>query len=52
VTNSLLPLLQDSFTQRESLGSDHGPCGIILDLKVEVEEKPIYKKPEIQPALF
>lgn len=52
VTKSILPLVRDSFTQKEALGSDHGPCGIRLDLKMELGEKPVYKKVEIQPAMF
>jgi len=52
ITKPLLPLLQDAFMQRESLGSDHGPLGILLDLKVENAEKPVYKKAEVQSSLF
>ncbi len=52
VTKSLLPLVQDAFTQKETLGSDHGPCGVILDLSVENAERPVYEKLEVQPSMF
>lgn len=52
VTKSLLSYVQDTFMQKEVLGSDHGILGITLDKKVEIEEKPIYKKVKAQSALF
>ncbi len=50
VTRSLAPLVQDAFMQRDVLGSDHGPYGILLDRAVEAGEPPIYK--EKAPRLF
>jgi exodeoxyribonuclease-3 len=52
VSNSLKPLIKDSFTQREILGSDHGPLGLIIDKEVNLKEIPIYKKEEPQTSLF
>ena len=46
VTKSLGPLIEDAFTQRETLGSDHGPYGVILDKTAEVAERPTYAKTE------
>ncbi len=52
VTESLKPLIRDAFIQREILGSDHGPIGLILDKKIEIIERPIYKKEKVQESLF
>ncbi len=55
VTKSLLPLVQDAFTQKETLGSDHGPYGIMLDLQVGMRERVVYEKTaseSVQPGLF
>ncbi len=52
VSKSLVPAIQDAFMQREVGGSDHGPLGIILDKKVEIIEKPVHKKVEVQASLF
>jgi exodeoxyribonuclease-3 len=43
-TKSLAPLVQNVITQREILGSDHGPCGLILNKSAETTERPIYPK--------
>ncbi len=43
VTKSLKGLVTDAFMQREALGSDHGPCGIVLDKQVKIES-PVYEK--------
>lgn len=52
VTKSLAPHVQDVFMQREVLGSDHGPVALILDKELEVGERPVYVKEEVQPGLF
>lgn len=52
VTESLKPLIRDAFMQREVLGSDHGPLGLVLDKEVKITERPIYKKEEPQASLF
>ncbi|MDB5259458.1 MAG: Exodeoxyribonuclease [Candidatus Taylorbacteria bacterium] len=52
VSTMLAPLIQDAFMQREVLGSDHGPHGIVLDLKVEAEEKPVHVRIDPAPTLF
>jgi exodeoxyribonuclease-3 len=52
VSKSLKPLILDSLTQREVLGSDHGPICLVLDKKVEIKEIPTYKKEEPQISLF
>ena len=52
VTKSLKPLIEDAFTQRETLGSDHAPYGIILDKPVEITERPTYVKTKPQAGLF
>lgn len=44
ITQPLVPLLQGAFTQREALGSDHGPYGVTLDLLIEIAERPTYSK--------
>lgn len=44
LTRSLLPIVEDVFTQREVAGSDHGPCGMILKTDFEVTERPVYTK--------
>jgi len=52
ITKSLLPHLTDAFAQKESVGSDHCPCGIILNKDLKITEKPIYEKKKTQTALF
>lgn len=52
VTKSFESLINDVFTQREILGSDHGPYGLILNKSAEIAERPIYTKTEPQSALF
>jgi exodeoxyribonuclease-3 len=52
VTASLKPLIKEAFTQREVLGSDHGPLGLVLDKELQITKRPVYKKEEIQGALF
>jgi exodeoxyribonuclease-3 len=52
ITQPLLPDLVDAFTERESLGSDHGPCGIILNTEFKVGEVPVYEKEAVQGSLF
>lgn len=52
VSESLKPLITDTFTQREILGSDHGPLGLVLDKEVKITERPVYKKEEPQTSLF
>lgn len=52
VTKQLVPLISDAFTQRESLGSDHGPCGIILNKELQITERATYQKPVSQTRLF
>ncbi len=52
VTESLKSFIRDAFTQREILGSDHGPIGLVLDKEIKITESPVYKKEEIQTSLF
>lgn len=52
VTKSLENLIEDAFMQHEILGSDHGPYGVLFDLKIEANERPVYKKFEPQASLF
>lgn len=52
VTKSLVPLVKDVFMQREVLGSDHGPCGMLLDKKMEAGERPVYAKAQSPAGLF
>lgn len=52
VTESLRPLVVDAFVQREVLGSDHGPLGLILDKNVKGGEGPVCKKEQVQSVLF
>ncbi len=52
VTNSLKPLIKDAFTQREVLGSDHGPLGVILNKNIDIGDRPTYVKTESQTKLF
>lgn len=44
ISKSLQPLLREAFMRRETLGSDHGPLGIVLDLKIEKAEEPVYER--------
>ncbi len=43
VSESLRSLVKDAYTQREALGSDHGPIGLLLDIALDSTEKPNYK---------
>lgn len=52
VSKTLVKDIEDVFMQRETLGSDHGPLGMVLNRQVEITESPVYKKTETQPALF
>ena len=52
VTKSLQNSIKDVFTQREILGSDHGPLGLVLDKELEITEKPVYTKVDATPTLF
>lgn len=52
VTKSLEPLIKDAFTQREILGSDHGPYGVVLDKPIEITERPTYAKIKSPAGLF
>lgn len=51
VSKSLENKLQDAFSEREVLGSDHGPFSVILDKKV-VLESVVHSKKEAQSAIF
>ena len=44
LTRSLVPLVRDAFTQRETLGSDHAPFGITLDKELKIIDRPTYAK--------
>ncbi len=44
--------IQDAFTRREVLGSDHGPCGAILDIPFRVSNRPVYAKKISQSPLL
>lgn len=52
VSKKLEPLILDASTHREVLGSDHGAIGLILDKKIETDEKLVYKKTVPQASLF
>ncbi|MGC9968473.1 MAG: exodeoxyribonuclease III [Minisyncoccia bacterium] len=52
VAKPLEPLIKDAFTQREVLGSDHGPCGIALNKSAEIAERPTYAKIKSPAELF
>lgn len=52
VSKSLEKFLDDAFTQREVVGSDHGPYGVNLTKNLDMGTPPIYKKAEIQGSLF
>lgn len=52
VSGPLKKLVKDAFMQREVLGSDHGPYGIVLNKAVKAGKGPIYDRTESQPALF
>ena len=52
VSESLKPLIQDVFSQREVLGSDHGPLVMVLNKDIVIKERPVYLKKETQPILF
>ncbi len=49
VSEPLVSSIKNAFAQKETLGSDHCPYGVILDKKTEIEEKPIYKKQVSRP---
>lgn len=51
VSAPFAPLITDAFTQRESLGSDHAPFGMVLNKSVEIGERPVYTQ-KAQSALF
>lgn len=52
VSTSLAPLVADAFTQRETLGSDHAPFGMVLNKSAEIDDRPVYSKKETQTTLF
>jgi exodeoxyribonuclease-3 len=52
ITKSLERLVQDVITQREVLGSDHGPCGMMLNKSVDTTERPVYAKTKSPGMLF
>lgn len=52
VTKPFGSLIRDVFIQREILGSDHAPYGIILNTSVEITKRPTYTKTEPQSVLF
>jgi exodeoxyribonuclease-3 len=52
VTKPIASFVKDAFIQKEILGSDHGPCGVVLDKYVEIDSPPIYTKIESQMSLF
>lgn len=52
VSSLLKSTIQDAFTRREVLGSDHGPCGAILDIPFHVSNRPLYSKKPSQGSLL
>jgi exodeoxyribonuclease III len=52
VSKPLQDAIADAFTQRETLGSDHGPLGVVLDKALEPGEPPVHVKRESQTTLF
>ncbi|MBI2609828.1 exodeoxyribonuclease III [Candidatus Giovannonibacteria bacterium] len=52
ISQKLENSLESAFTQRETPGSDHGPYGITLDIKMDFGEPPTYPKKKTQEALF
>ena len=41
VSKTLVKDIEDVFMQRETLGSDHGPLGMVLNRQVEITESPV-----------
>ena len=52
VSKPLEKLIVDSFTQREIVGSDHGPYVVVLAKSFDTKTPPVYKKTQIQDSLF
>ncbi len=52
VSKPLRPLVMDAFIQRETLGSDHAPFGMVLDKDLEIGERPVYAKTKPAGMLF
>lgn len=53
VTKNLKDSITEVFMQREVLGSDHGPLGLILDIKLDAAEEVQWTKaPSTTPTLF
>jgi len=52
VSEPLKATIQDAFTRKEVVGSDHGPCGAILDIPFPVTVRPVYAKQPIQSVLL
>jgi exodeoxyribonuclease-3 len=52
ITKSLAPLVENVVTQREVLGSDHGPCGLILDKTADIAGRHVYTKSKPAGMLF
>ena len=52
VSPPLKHTIQDAFTRREILGSDHGPCGVILNIPFTILNRPIYSKTPSQGSLL
>jgi exodeoxyribonuclease-3 len=52
VTKSLEGAIDDAFMRREIQGSDHGPFGVMLNIKFEAKDRPIYLKIPSQDVLL
>jgi len=52
VSKPLTASIHDAFTQKEALGSDHCPYGVILNKFTEIIESPIYSKIKLPERLF
>ncbi len=52
VSSPLKHTIQDAFTRREVLGSDHGPCGAVLDIPFPASTCPVYSKKPSQGSLL
>lgn len=44
VGKPLVPKIEDAFTQKETLGSDHCPYGIVIDKEIKIGDGPTYSK--------
>jgi exodeoxyribonuclease-3 len=44
VSEPLNDAIEEAFTQREVLGSDHGPLGVILDKEIKIGESSVHMK--------